>query len=621
MDRRAAARRALPLTLLAAILAAPASAQPQTETPGAGLDLVVLVDRSASMSGAGRRVPSDPHGVRDLLLDLVPEVVARSAESNRVRHRLAVVSFGSAPRLDLPLSEVRAGEVDRLRRALAAVPSGSLGNTDLLAAFAAAARLLRNPQPAGPARRRAVLLLTDGVPWVPGFDALILGRQLRAQVAGDLLPRETALEVVVLPPRGRGFDRRLWRDLAGGRLVELSGDRGEAFAALDRIVAELVGVPAAESRPAAAGGASLETLVVPPYLDLVVFDIYREGPAAAEEVAVFAPDALRPLSAGLPGVEEVRLGKRLSSVTVRRPVPGQWTFRKPYPDTRVKIVAQQFFPRGVLLDPTSEPRLRQYDQVGVAYRLIDGAGAAVQELEGYPLALALSLVRPDGSRGALDMRRSESLGPGVFRTQGQAECDLAGRYWTEVQVTTCDLAGRQVEVFRDHWSGFSVEAARRIDCRVTPPGAREGRPAPAALAWLPWTRALATRLDCLDTRRRPVEMSAVVVGPPAGLFQPDLSREGRPISAALDLVYLGGGAYRGWLRGAGSPGSYRLRLAVDRSRLAVAYNVRVLPADTSFVSCLGWLDLSLALALAAAGSAALGWLDRRVRKGRVAASS
>src|SRR6202035_5871342 len=129
-----------------------------------------------------------------------------------------------------------------------------------------------------------------------------------------------------------------------GRVAEIADDRGDAFAALDRILAGLVGTRIAESRRAA-GERSVESLLLPPYLDLVVFDIYHDGPAA--EVAVLAPDTLRPLSAELAGVNEVRLGELLSSIAVRRPAPGLWTFRKSHPDTRIKIVSQQFFPRGV----------------------------------------------------------------------------------------------------------------------------------------------------------------------------------------------------------------------------------------------------------------------------------
>src|SRR6202035_3505350 len=273
--RRRLARRTPTLALLTALLVAPASGMGQTAPAGPGLDLIVLVDRSASMSGGEGRAPGDPHGLRALLLGLALEVVARSAESNRVSHRLGVVSFGSKARVDLPLAEVRRDDLPRLRREVAAIPSGSLGNTDFLAAFAAAAKLLEALS-TDAARQRAVLLVTDGVPYVPGVDVAAYRRELRAFVAAHFLGRQTALEILVLPPpaAARAADRQLWRELSSGRVAEIADDRGDAFAALDRILAGLVGTRIAESRRAA-GERRVESLLASSYLHLVVFDIYH----------------------------------------------------------------------------------------------------------------------------------------------------------------------------------------------------------------------------------------------------------------------------------------------------------------------------------------------------------
>jgi hypothetical protein len=92
--------------------------------------------------------------------------------------------------------------------------------------------------------------------------------------------------------------------------------------------------------------------------------------------------------------------------------------------------------------------------------------------------------------------------------------------------------------------------------------------------------------------------------------------EGRPTAAILDLEYLGRGTFQGRLSGAGSLGSYRLQLAVDRSRLSTPYNIRILPSDTAFARYLSWLDWGLILALTVVIPACLWWLGRRVSKQR-----
>jgi von Willebrand factor type A domain len=587
------AQQWLGLILLVSWLVSPLAARALPASEGPGLDLIVLVDRSTSMLGR-ESWARDRYQVGDLL-DLTLDLLAWNAASNRVTHRLGVVSFGSAVRIDLSLARIRQDDLIRLRSRLAAVPFAvSLGNTDILAAFVAAARMFQSV-PADQSRKRAILVLTDGIPNVAGRAGPDYSRELWQFVSANFAPAETTVEIVVFSKQENNNARRyarLWRDLSNGRVLEVTGDQKERLAALHRVVTRLVGTRVVASRPATAGDQRLETLVLPPYLDLVVFDILR-GPRSAE-VAVFAPDAFRPLTAEAQGVEQIRMGETLWTFVVRRPAPGLWTFRKSHADAHVKILSQQFFPRGVLVGPDAAKQLRQYDRVDVAYRIVDSNGRPLREIPGYPLSLEVSLRKPDGHRDALVLERQPAAT--FFKTRELTECGLAGRYWTEVLITTKDLADRRVEVFRDHWSGFSVAAASRIDCRVMAP--QLGKP--ILRRRLLWAQPVATHLECRDRNAQPVELATIVRGSPTQLFRPSLSLEGRPTTADLELEYLGRGTFHGWLRGAGFPGFYRLQLGVDRSRLAGAYNIRLLPLDTIFVRTLSWPDVILTLVLAEA---------------------
>jgi hypothetical protein len=51
-------------------------------------------------------------------------------------------------------------------------------------------------------------------------------------------------------------------------------------------------------------------------------------------------------------------------------------------------------------------------------------------------------------------------------------CELAGRYWTDVRITTVDVNGHRLDVFRDRWSGFSVAAGTRTHCNAQAAEAR-----------------------------------------------------------------------------------------------------------------------------------------------------
>src|SRR5262249_5700488 len=160
------------------------------------------------------------------------------------------------------------------------------------------------------------------------------------------------------------------------------------------------------------------------------------------------PPARRPLLAGAERMEEIRLGESILTVILRRPTPGRWALRAGGP-SRMKILSQRFFPRGALLAPAGETPLYPRDRVSVVYRLLDGEGAPLRELPGYPVSLDITLIRPDGRRTRLTMERRPDLGDGVFRARAHARCDLPGRYWAEVVVATRDLDGREVTVFRD----------------------------------------------------------------------------------------------------------------------------------------------------------------------------
>lgn len=215
----------------------------------------------------------------------------------------------------------------------------------------------------------------------------------------------------------------------------------------------ILGTRTAADMPAKSD-AHFDTLVISPYLEFVVFDVFL-GRADAT-VDIFAPGATTALRAGAGGVETFRVGEVMATLVVPRPPPGEWIIRGSHRHARVRVLSQQFFPRGVLVAPKPGAALRQHDRVTLAYRITDASGQPLHELPGYALSADVSLICPDGSTRAIATRRE----PGGFRSAHEPACDLAGRYWTDVRITTADARGRRLEVFRDRWSGFSVAPAR-----------------------------------------------------------------------------------------------------------------------------------------------------------------
>ncbi len=413
----------------------------------AGLDLAVLVDRSTSMA---RRSRSDA-----LFLRMTLDLLTRNAGRNRVEHRMAVIGFGSSATVEMPFTPIRESESRQLRRRIDALREDDRGDTDVFAALVVAERLFR-VLPASPERRRAIVLLTDGVPYVRGVNMNSYRENLRRFITTHFAGPGITIDVLVLDSRNSA----MWRDLArvdlGGRAPDQLLPRAYG------VIARLVGTRTAESAPAKTNP-TIDTLVVPPYLDMIVFDIFRAS--ADSTVEVFSPGSATPIRAGVDGIESMRLGDVLTTLVVPRPPPGEWTIRKSRSDAHVRILSQQFFPRGTLLRPSEMEPLHRCDRVSLAYGVLDGDGRPFAELREYALSLEVTLAKPGGTSTTIAMEHDPALGPGVFRSAQELVCDATGRYWTDVRITTVDANGRRLDVFRDRWSGFSVAPAAYADCR------------------------------------------------------------------------------------------------------------------------------------------------------------
>jgi hypothetical protein len=264
-------------------------------------------------------------------------------------------------------------------------------------------------------------------------------------------------------------------------------------------------VPATETANSASfrSGAVADTLVVPPYLDVMVLDVFRGSPEAGVEV--FPPGSASPVRSGIAGVELFSTGTVLATFVIQRPAPGRWIIRKSDAGARVRILSQQFFPRGVLVEPSESPQ--QNGGIRITYRIVAANGSPLEELCDYPLSLQLSLTGPNGIATVLAMERAADLGPATFRSTSEPQCDLAGRYWTAVRLSTVDADGHRLDVFRDRWSGFSVTPAapragssmRLQEFHAVQPPRAFGRFIPR---WIPAVFFLAIAVSAPFIRRR-----------------------------------------------------------------------------------------------------------------------
>jgi len=142
-------------------------------TDCAALDIIFLIDQSASMSEYGNDPLESRKYAVQTALDFMGDITLDSCPG--VQHRVAVISYGSDAQVDLPLSEIgpyrpdQAGEAfnrrDELKRSVQAT---NLGMTDPLDAFVEANNIFTSMGSAvgedDEIRKRAIIFITDGVP-------------------------------------------------------------------------------------------------------------------------------------------------------------------------------------------------------------------------------------------------------------------------------------------------------------------------------------------------------------------------------------------------------------------------------------------------------------------------
>ncbi len=406
-----------------------------------GLDLVVLLDRSASMA-------SDPR-LPSLFLQMTVDLLARNAAASHVEHRLAIVTFNRSATVSLEFTTVDGDSVSNLRKQIAAMSLLPRGETDLLKALTQADGLFQSLDSATE-RRRALLLVTDGVPYLRGANLREYHADLRGYVASHFVG--VTLNVLLSGSSGLSL-LRFWRTLTP--LVQYTRRTvPDVIAAGHLALSRLAGTQVSESASTVKQGEP-DVLIVPPYLDVVVFDVFR---ASSEiTVEIYQPGATTPLRNGVAGVEAFGIGDLLSTVVVPRPIAGAWKIRKSHGNARVRILSEQFFPRGQLLHPPSNTTIGE-GRLTIIYSVRNGDHSALRELSEYPIELQLTLGSPDGAQKSITMLRDKVYGPSTFRSSTPEDCSITGRYWTDVRITTTDLHGLRFELFRDRWSGFTVAA-------------------------------------------------------------------------------------------------------------------------------------------------------------------
>lgn len=383
------------MAMLLGPLTAPAVAA-EDVSPCDQVEIVFVVDQSGSMKGVpiDHPTPNDPNGLRFFApLRVVRWMGGDYVGANGLRlpsrpvitYHVAVVEFGDNARVRLPWTTIAPADDQgwsdldaQLSQALAPYDD-SLGNTNVLAGMETARDLfdqrstVRDSCP-----RRAIMLLTDGMPYVrpaEGGTAFSVTAHMNAVtdvVTNDLARQGVGLWITAINDSDDNYWIRmepLWRamlppDEAGKEshawLVNTEDEIGQRFA---KLMVELANRTIEEVR--------IGPRCVPPYLQQIVLTFYKRDPSEHLDVS----DSVGPLTVDRADVGVVVKGydEPIESLTVNRPLPGRWEINTTAPRADVLIDEVTLPASGKLVRPSGDDAL-QYVQDELSLKLVDRQG-------------------------------------------------------------------------------------------------------------------------------------------------------------------------------------------------------------------------------------------------------
>lgn len=385
----------------------------------AELEVVFVVDQSGSMPGSeDHPKANDPHGlrffaplrvVRWMGQDFVGASGLRIPSRPVITYHLGLVDFGSsaAKRLEwttiAPATERdwRSQDGD-LSKSLAPY-TGDKGNTNFLAAFKAARDLFaqRSSQDANGCPRRAVFVLSDGMPYVQPAEGEYFSitqhmKDIKSLVQGDLADVGVEVWVTAINDSNDNYWPRMepfWLDILPAdlpdrqphaKLVNTEDEIGDRFM---QLMVELTN--------RSVSPVSIGPRCVPPFLQEIVLTFYKRDPS--EHLDVEDPAGKLTPSRSDVEVEVIGYDEPIESLRIRRPLPGLWQINTTAPRADVIIDEVTLPAVGQLIEPVEQPRW-QYVQDPIVIQITDSQGNALPDYGDpeFRLSIAGEAISPSG---------------------------------------------------------------------------------------------------------------------------------------------------------------------------------------------------------------------------------
>ncbi len=377
------------------------------------VEVVLLIDQSGSMGGVpiDHPIPNDPHGlrfyaplhvIRWMGSDYLGASKLRLPSRPVVTYHVAVVDFGDETRTRLPWTTIAPTsdkDWQKQEQKLEKVFQSShenLGNTNILAALREAAALFsQRADRQNDCPRRAIFLLSDGMPYVPppegsvGFSVVGHMEQVKRLVQGELKDMGVEVWVTALNDSNDNYWPRMkpyWEDILsqstfGSQSHALKVDTEDEIAKrFTNIMRDLAN---RNIEPVHIG-----PRCVPPYLQQIIFTFYKQDPKK-EHLQISDPVGLLTPNRTDVQVEVKGYDEPIEYLIVQRPIPGEWDIQTTAPRADVLIDEDTLPAVGSIHLASGNPKGVQYVRDGIILQLTDSNGNPLPEYTDKTFQLTL----------------------------------------------------------------------------------------------------------------------------------------------------------------------------------------------------------------------------------------
>lgn len=452
------------------------AASPAANSPGGGMDIVLVIDQSGSMGGTIKydHKPNDPYGQRITAVENLVRFLSDSVEGHyhaygtTPKHQVGIVEFGTKATVALP-GEVfeydpknlpkRAAVVNRV---LSSVRKKDLEFTDHLAALKLAEKLLvkmaSNKLP-GP-RGHLVIMVTDGQPYVTGINLSAYKKRMLVYLHDRFLKRGIALEVLGLDATDIYWEKQragdYWNRASGGQARKIANP-DDFYEALQKVLLRYIS-------PSGKVVTVEEEFDCPPYIRRIIINVDKNVPGAS--VIVITPSGKR---LNLSSVSQ-RNHPNYSRYTIDRPEPGIFRFEKLPSQKYCDIQIEVYYSRVVLTHPLRPLRLQE--PANLRFKVSSSLGNTFKPDPRFPVKLGVQISSP--AEVDLGVMPAKNQGQGVVVTIKPFIPQQYGQYKVRLAGRTRTASGKQVEVFSSQSLPIEVLNKKPVQVKLITPLPDEG---------------------------------------------------------------------------------------------------------------------------------------------------